>query len=450
MNVSWLKQHIVSLVDRQFMTDRFGCYKYSDLSSQIDAYSVEIETLLSDGEVVAILADYSFYSVALFLALIEKKAIIVPVVSQSPTEIDKRVSVSGCSVIINIDCGMLRIRRTGNSTSTHSLTSRLIKDHRSGLILFSSGITGEPKAMIHDLDALVNRYQGKKLKCLNILIFLMFDHIGGLNTLLNILATGSFMVVPASRKPDHIASLIQEHQVHILPASPTFLNMMLMDQVNDKYDLSSLKMVTYGTEPMPKSLLNKLKQLFPKVKLVQTFGTSETGIVQTSSLSSESLAIKLDDPNFEYKVVENELWLKSKTQILGYLNASMDSFTEDGWFQTGDLVEELPDGYIQIVGRNKEVINVGGLKVLPTEIESVLLGIDEVSDCIVYSEKSSIMGEVVVADVVLNCQLPPKDARQIIRKFCLSKLEEYKVPVRMNFVEKTSFNERFKKIRIKH
>ncbi len=62
-------------------------------------------------------------------------------------------------------------------------------------------------------------------------------------------------------------------------------------------------------------------------------------LAHTSSKSSNSLFMKLEDINGEYKIVENELWLRSKTQVLGYLNASMDSFTSDGWFKTGDLVE---------------------------------------------------------------------------------------------------------------
>jgi acyl-coenzyme A synthetase/AMP-(fatty) acid ligase len=303
--------------------------------------------------------------------------------------------------------------------------------------------------MIHDLDTLVESYHGKKLKHLNILVFLMFDHIGGLNTLLNIICTGAFMVLPANRNPDYIASLIQKYHVHVLPTSPTFLNMMLMDKVNERYDLSSLRIITYGTEAMPKSLLQKLKRVFTKTKLVQTFGTSETGIIQTQSRSSDSLEIKLDDPNIEYKIVAGELWLRSRTQILGYLNASMDSFTDDGWFQTGDLVEEKENGYIQIIGRNKEVINVGGLKVLPMEVESVLLEMDEVSDCMVYPDKSAITGQIVVADIVLNRHVSPKEARAMIRKFCKDRLEEYKVPVKINFTEKTNFNQRFKKIRLK-
>lgn len=446
--MSWLKHHLFCLGDRQLLTDKVNEYTYIDLYNQINTYTSCLDAHLKTGEVVGMIADYNFHAIALFLALIEKKAIIVPIVTQNTLETDKKLQVAGCDVTIKIDNGVIELDRSDSSVK-HPLVLNLVTSGRSGLILFSSGSTGEPKAMIHDLDTLVESYKGKRLKDLNILVFLMFDHIGGLNTLLNILATGAFMVLPVSRNPNHVGCLIEEYQVHVLPTSPTFLNMMLMDKVNEKYDLSSLRIITYGTESMPKSLLEKLKKVFKKTKLVQTFGTSETGIIQTQSRSSESLEIKLDDPNIEHRIVNGELWLRSKTQILGYLNASNNSFTDDGWFQTGDLVEEKEDGYIQIIGRNKEVVNVGGLKVLPMEVESVLLEIAEVSDCMVYSEKSSITGQIVVADIVLNSEIPPGEARSIIRKFCRNKLDQYKVPVKINFTEKTNFNERFKKIRFK-
>jgi acyl-CoA synthetase (AMP-forming)/AMP-acid ligase II len=206
-------------------------------------------------------------------------------------------------------------------------------------------------------------------------------------------------------------------------------------------------MITYGTETMPESLLLRLKQIFSKVKFLQTFGTSETGISTTSSKSSESLFMKLDDLNCEYKIVENELWLRSKTQVLGYLNASMDSFTSDGWFKTGDLVELIEDGYLKIIGRSKEVINVGGQKVLPAEVESVILTIDNIDDCLVYGVSNVITGQTVVCDVVLHesCE----EIKKVIRLYCKDKLESFKIPTKVNVVEKTNFSDRFKKIRRK-
>ena len=220
-----------------------------------------------------------------------------------------------------------------------------------------------------------------------------------------------------------------------------------MSNSHNKYDLSSLKMITYGTETMPDSLLNRLKDIFPKVKFLQTFGTSETGIANTKSKASNSTFMKIEDLDLEYKIVENELWLKSKTQILGYLNSSMDSFTKDGWFKTGDLVETLDDDYLKIIGRNKEVINVGGQKVLPSEVESIILSMNEIDDCMVYGEKNIITGETVVCDVV--CKNEIQNIKVLIRKFCKDKLDNYKIPTKVNIVDKTNFTHRFKKIRRK-
>jgi acyl-CoA synthetase (AMP-forming)/AMP-acid ligase II len=299
--------------------------------------------------------------------------------------------------------------------------------------------------MIHDFDNLVDHYKNKKEKSMNMLVFLMFDHIGGLNTLLNIFSMGATMIIPQNRDAKEICKLVQEHKIRILPSSPTFLNLILMSKADEIYDLSSLRMITYGTEAMPESLLLRLKTRFPKAKLLQTFGTSETGIANTSSKSSNSTYIKIDDPNLKYKIVNNELWLKSDTQILGYLNSSMDSF-EDGWFKSGDLVKKTKDGFIKIIGRNKEVINVGGEKVLPTEVESLILSIPEIKDVMVYGEKNAITGQSVACEVVTD--IDKKTIKTIIRAFCKNKIENYKIPTKVIVVDNTNFSDRFKKMRV--
>jgi len=207
-------------------------------------------------------------------------------------------------------------------------------------------------------------------------------------------------------------------------------------------------MITYGTEPMPSQLLKRVRDAFPKARLLQTFGTSETGITQTSMTSSTSTDIKIDDPNTEWKVVEGELWIKSQTQILGYLNAAMDRFTSDGWFKTGDLANVTADGTLQIKGRVQELINIGGEKVLPVEIETVLLELSLVNDCMVYGASNAITGQMVCADVVLKSGDSESEARSEIRRYCLQKLERYKVPSKINFVAAIPRSSRFKKTRV--
>ncbi|MDF4532314.1 AMP-binding protein, partial [Vibrio parahaemolyticus] len=121
---------------------------------------------------------------------------------------------------------------------------------------------------------------------------------------------------------------------------------------------------------------------------------------------------------------------------------------EDGWFQTGDLVEQSEDGYLKIIGRVKEVINVGGEKVLPSEVESVLLDIDDVEDCVVYADASAITGQTVVASVTPRLNVDLKELKKRIRKHCRDRLDSYKVPTKVIFSEDTGVSERFKKVRI--
>lgn len=422
-------------------------YTYLQLFFKIQKIEKELLSNIKKNEVVAIIGDYSFESIALLFVLYKNRNIIVPITSVAKSEIKEKIEESYCDKVVKIVDEKYFIENVVIYKEKHEIIKTLQEKNSSGLILFSSGSTGKPKAMVHNFDNLINSYKDKKEKSLNMIVFLMFDHIGGLNTLLNILSIGSTMIIPENRNPDDICKLIQDYKITVLPSSPTFLNLILMSNSHNKYDLSSLKMITYGTETMPDSLLNRLKDIFPKVKFLQTFGTSETGIANTKSKASNSTFMKIEDLDLEYKIVENELWLKSKTQILGYLNSSMDSFTKDGWFKTGDLVETLDDDYLKIIGRNKEVINVGGQKVLPSEVESIILSMKEIEDCMVYGEKNIITGETVVCDVV--CKNEIQNIKVLIRKFCKDKLDNYKIPTKVNIVDKTNFTHRFKKIRIK-
>ena len=414
-------------------------YTYSQLHDNIKELKGGILKCIKN-KVVAILGDYSFLSIASFFALYENHNIIVPITNTVKEEVQSRLDEAFCEFSIAPDDGLRLVNLECNET--HEMIEKLKRENHAGLVLFSSGSTGKPKAMVHDLDILMRRYDGKRQKSLNMLVFLMFDHIGGINTLLNILSIGSTAIIARNRDPDEICKLLQDHRIMILPSSPTFLNLILMSGAHKRYDLSALRMITYGTETMSESLLERLKTQFPKVKFLQTFGTSETGIASTSS--KDSTFMKIDDKDLEYKIVDNELWLRSKTQIVGYLNAPMDSFTDDGWFKTGDLVQLGEDGGIKIIGRSKEVINVGGQKVLPSEVESVIFELDAVKDVMVSAEKSTIIGQMVVAKIVLNKEISKSE----ILRHCISKLDKFKVPAKIEFVDEIKFNPRFKKQRL--
>lgn len=440
------------------MRNRFNEYKSNiaivsgNNSYSYEALDIEISKALDQinienirpGETVFLLSDYSFESIAWLLALYENKNIVVPITSVVEKEISERINEVSVDAIVNLR--LATVSKLNQTIQRHEIIKKLNDENKSGLIIFSSGSTGRPKAMVHDMDNLVSVYLKKRIRKITFMVFLMFDHIGGINTLFNCLATGATVVVPTKREPKEIISLIDKYKVQVLPTSPTFLNLILMSGALKEYDVSSLRMITYGTEVMPESLLQRLKKSFNRVKFLQTFGTSETGIIKSSSRSSASTFIKLDDPDQEYKIVKGELWLRSKTQVLGYMNHSMESFTEDGWFMTGDLVEQ--DGeYIKIKGRLKEVINVGGEKVLPAEVESTLLSHVDVEDCTVYGILNPITGQTVIANVTIKEGLDKKIVKKELKAFCKNNLDAFKVPTKFKFVESTAYTTRFKKVR---
>jgi len=349
----------------------------------------------------------------------------------------------------NPDADVLRPLTSARNEAHSPLINTLRERGCAGLVLFSSGTTGKPKAMLHDLTRLVDSYAGRRTRPLNMLLFLLFDHIGGINTLLSILAIGGAATLPRANSPDAVAALIERFKVNVLPTSPTFLNLLLLSGSLERHDLSSLRMITYGTEPMPETLLARIHDKMPYAKLLQTFGTSETGVVATRSRSSDSLDMRFEDDSMEHKVVDGELWLRSKRRMLGYLNHVSDALTDDGWFRTGDAVEESSDGYLRILGRRNEIINVGGEKVFPSEIESVLLGHPSVRDCKAYPERNGLTGQFVAADIVLEEQRPgdsPLPLLRQIRAYARKRLEGYKVPVRLHPVEQIAYSARFKKL----
>ncbi|MFE0698990.1 fatty acid--CoA ligase family protein [Streptomyces sp. NPDC058872] len=447
-----LTARLRSLNDRVAVIDRGITRSYAELADEIDRLGALFEASgVEEGATAVLHGDFSFSQIAAFYALYLRRNVVVPIVSF--TEASHEAVRSTCRaeyvVAVGDEVTVERCDPAGGETSER--VDALRASGASGLILLSSGSTGKPKAILHDLDAIfaekADAPEHVSRTPRNILLFLLADHIGGINSLLGVLRSRATAVIPAERTPGEICSLVEKYGIRLLPTSPTFLNLILIGGFHEKHDLSSLRLITYGTEPMPEELLKRVHAVIPGARLLQTFGTSETGISTTSSKSSSSTSFRIEDDGSEYRIVDGELQLRTKTQFLGYLNYSNEAVTEDGWFRTGDLVEETGDGYIKVKGRAAEVINVGGEKVLPLELESILLGSPEISDCVVFGMPNSITGQAVHVEVVPAGNLSKVELRRHIRDFLDGKVEPFKIPTKVTIVAQTAFSARFKKDR---
>src|SRR5438876_941188 len=134
------------------------------------------------------------------------------------------------------------------------------------------------EAAVHDLTSLLEKFK-MLLNRRRTVSFLLFDHIGGVNTMLYSLSNGGCLITLVDRNPDAVLQAVDKHRADLLPTSPTFINLLLLSEAYKRHDLRTLQTVTYGTEPMPESTLKRFHELFPHIALQQTYGLSEVGIL---------------------------------------------------------------------------------------------------------------------------------------------------------------------------
>jgi len=419
-------------------------YNYSHLLQRTSHWFSNLEGIKS-GDIVGIESDFSPETIAIMFALIELNTIIVPLDQNHSSKNTLKIEVAQLDFLIKIKSEReISIQRIESIENKNDKFKTIHERNVPGLILFTSGSSGIPKGALHDLSKLLSKFKVKRNSLLTI-NFLLFDHWGGLNTLFHILSNGGTVVILENRTPDHVCELIEKFQVELLPTSPTFINMMILSRAYERYSLKSLKIISYGAEPMPEKVLFHLNTILPNVKLQQTYGLIELGVMRSQSEDNNSLWVKIGGEGYETKIVEGILYIKSDSAMIGYLNAE-SPFTEDGWFITGDSVEEK-EGYIKILGRKSEIINVGGEKVYPQEVENVILEIPNVLDVMVYSEDNALTGKIVCAKIKYSGDESKTEVVQLIKKYCRTKLESFKIPIKIVLVENTFESDRFKKSR---
>lgn len=425
---------------------RGSTWTYGEL---LKVYAKWLEILkqnqVSAGAVVGLEADFSPESVGAFLALTANNCVLVPLSHSVAAKNPHFSDIAEIEYSIRIEGDDSHRIEKSSRTATHTHYRTLRERAHPGLVLFSSGSTGTAKAAVHDLTGILEKFKVPRARQ-RAITFLLFDHIGGVNTLFYMLSNLGCVVTVEERSPDVICRAIQDYRVELLPTSPTFLNLLLLSEAWTRYDLSSLKTITYGTEPMLQSTLERVHKALPRVQLLQTYGLSEVGILRSKSKGPDSLWVKIGGEGFETRVIQGLLEIKAKSAMLGYLNAP-SPFTEDGWFKTGDAVD-VDGEYFRILGRKSELINVGGEKVYPAEVESVVQEMLEVQDVSVVGVPHPITGNVVCAKVTpVDIDADAVELSKKIRAYCRTRLAAYKIPVKIEVIREAQHNDRFKKMR---
>jgi long-chain acyl-CoA synthetase len=405
--------------------------KFSDI---INEQQINLD-IVNPGDVVALIGDFNASSISTLLRLIDLKTIIVPLTIE--TKNTHNYFFESALVDVVIDNGTVkRIKQKKH----HTLIENLRQKSHAGLILFSTGTTGRPKAILHDMTLFLERFQTPRptLKMIN---FLLFDHIGGINTLLHTIFNRGVVVAPIDRNVDSILQTCAKYKVEVLPTTPTFLRLMLLSGSVPSKIPNCLKIITYGTERMDQSTLDALCNLLPNIDFRQTYGMSELGIVRVKSKARNSLYMKIGGEGVETKIDNKVLKIRSKTRMLGYLNAE-SPFNKNGWYDTKDIVDER-DGYIKITGRTVDVINVGGLKFMASEVERIALMHPNVGLVKAYAKNNPLTGQHV--EILINSIKKNKINKKVIKEHFKSHLPAHMVPKRI-IIDEMKISHRYKKL----
>jgi long-chain acyl-CoA synthetase len=413
----------------------FLIYKGNELRfSEIASQSPVDLSKVRRGDVVAIIGDIKPSSILTLLRLIDIDVIVVPLTIDTKNEHEYFFDTALVDIVID---GFEVKRRSHNQK--HELIEKLRNLGHSGLVLFSTGTTGRPKAILHDLTLFLKRFETPRptLRTIN---FLLFDHIGGINTLLHTLFNKGVVVAPESRTVDSILETCRKFNVEVLPTTPTFLRMMLMSGAVPVKVPDCLQVITYGTERMDQPTLDELCKLLPNVDFRQTFGMSELGIVRVKSEARDSLYMKVGGEGVQTRVVNGILEIRSSSRMLGYLNAQ-SPFDAEGWYNTKDVVD-VKDGYYKVTGRISDVINVGGLKFMASEVERVALEFPLVSLVKAIPKNNPITGQHV--ELLVQPTLNDMVDKEALFVFLKSRLQTHMVPKRIR-IETVVVGHRFKK-----
>ncbi len=259
-------------------------------------------------------------------------------------------------------------------------------------------------------------------------------HIAGIQVFFQALFNKNTIVRLFGLSNESILSAINNEKVTHISATPTFYRLFLPV----KTQISSVQRITVGGEKLDQLTAKRLKTVFVNARILNIYASTEAGTVLASE--NEVFTVPTEKKELD-RVVDKELFINSK--LLG----ESDSFKlVDGWYPTNDLVEIISENPLRFrfIARKNEIINVGGYKVNPHEVEDILLSLEIIKEAFVYPKKNSVLGNIICADIVIsdNSVTVP-----CILKELRSYLQEYKIPRIINLVESINYSRTGKKIR---
>jgi acyl-coenzyme A synthetase/AMP-(fatty) acid ligase len=320
-------------------------------------------------------------------------------------------------------------------------------------ILLTSGTTGRPKLVVHTLETLAAAIVSGAPGSASIMwsTFYNICRYGGLQIFLRAALTGTPLLLPGAQEStaDFLTQAGAYGVTHI-SGTPSHWRRALMSPFADRINPAYVRL---SGEIADQAILNQLRSQYPQATIAHAFASTEAGValvVDDGLMGFPSDAIRYT-PDVEMKMEEGTLRVHSNRTAFCYLGRDSQPLKDpEGFVDTADVLE-LKDNRYYFLGRRDGIINVGGLKVHPEEVEAVINRHPEVSMSLVKTKKNPITGALVVADVVLKTPQLVNDGAHTLQRdileFCRGELALHKVPVAINFVATLAVAETGKLVR---
>ena len=312
------------------------------------------------------------------------------------------------------------IRKIYSFESIEKLINHCLSVKNWSVTLYTSGTTGIPKKVTHNFVKFQSSLRISSSHKNDIWGYCYNpSHIAGLHVFFQAFFNRNKIVDVFQKKPKQITTDLKTNEVTHISATPTFFRML------EENIMRQVKKVTSGGEKLDNFTFKKIRNSFPNAKLLNIYASTELGTL----LISENDIFKVP------KNLKNSIIIKNQELYVDKLILGRTSYkNKSKWYKTGDLVEIVDNNPLRFkfISRKNEMINVGGMKVNPTEIERVALENKNINSIKVYGMKNKLIGNILCADIV--CQEEINTAE--IKLFLRGKLEHYKIPRIINIVSK--------------
>lgn len=309
-------------------------------------------------------------------------------------------------------------------------------------VIPTSGTTGAPKLISHTMSSLSRTIKNNKsLKPLYWGLLYSVSKFAGIQVLLQSVIGGGVLLIPSNTNAiDKTLAFFAKQGCNALSATPTMWRKILMSPVTSEL---KLKQITLGGEVVDDSILRALHSVFPEAKISHIYASTEAGVgfsVGDVRAGFPLSWLETGKDGVSIKIKDNVLWLRIPGRDYNLAKWGKIDIDDQGFINSEDTVQVTSDRVI-VLGRSNGAINVGGNKVHPEEVEAVLLDYPGVRFASVRGQKNPFTGFIVVADVVidLNNGAVKISAKDLI-DFCKKRLQTYKVPAKIQFVESLAIN----------